>query len=112
MYGSNLYGHRLAVANPRTAIGMVEPGHYVVILCDGRQPSSSGLTFRSLADLFETEGCTDAYALDGGQSSAMIFMGNYINTHMNDDNGQYFRPLSEIIYFGTSNQVPEEEPIK
>ena len=38
------------------AVGMVEPGHFVVIVADGRQPGYSvGFTLMELADLTEAE---------------------------------------------------------
>ena len=107
-YGNDIYTNFLAGANPRCALGMVEPGHYVIILADGRQPNSSGITLKRLADLFIEEGCVEAYNLDGGQSAAMMFMGEYVNTHQFDYTGSGFRAIGEIVYFGTSDLVPEE----
>ena len=107
-YGNDLYTNFLSHPNPRNGIGMVEPGHYVVILSDGRQPASAGLSLKSMADLFKAEGCTEAYNLDGGQSATMMFMGEFVNTHLNDYEGIFFRALPEILYFGTSDLVPEE----
>ena len=107
-YGNSLYEDRLCAKNPRNSIGMIEQGHYVVILCDGRDPVNSGLTFRSLTDIHYAEGCVEAYNLDGGLSSIMIFMGECINEHFIDEYGKSFRALPEIIYFGTSDLVPDE----
>ena len=52
--------------NPRTAIGMISPLHYVIIVSDGRTSKSEGLSLYQLAGLFKEEGCTVAYNLDGG----------------------------------------------
>ncbi|MEX1377443.1 MAG: phosphodiester glycosidase family protein [Eubacteriales bacterium] len=94
--------------NPRCAIGMVEPGHYVSLVADGRQPGQNrGMSFYSLSDYFQKLGCSVAYNLDGGQTAAMTFMGRYINTHQNDGGKwQNHRAVQEIIYFGTSELVP------
>ena len=105
-YGNALYDGHLVVRNPRNSIGMVEPGHYVVILCDGRETNSAGLTFRSLADLYMNEGCSVAYNLDGGLTAIIVFMGECINDHLSDDNQLRFRSVPEIIYFATSDLVP------
>jgi len=53
-------------SNPRTAIGMISPLHYVIIVSDGRTSKSEGLSLYQLAGLFKEEGCTVAYNLDGG----------------------------------------------
>jgi|GEM_PF-1161460 len=108
-YGNDIYTNLLSHPNPRNGIGMIEPGHYVVILADGRQPRSAGLSLKSMADLFKEEGCVEAYNLDGGQSATMMFMGEFVNTHINDYEGIFFRALPEIIYWGTSDLVPEEK---
>ena len=100
-------GYYISGANPRCAWGMVEPGHYVNIVADGRQPSvSRGMSFYTLSDYFQSLGCSVAYNLDGGQTAAISFMGKFLNTHQNDVMYQNHRPVQEIIYFGTSDLVP------
>lgn len=64
--------------NPRTAIGYYEPGHYCLVMVDGRSDNSSGLSMNELAEFMESLGCTDAFNLDGGQTSMMIFNGRII----------------------------------
>lgn len=97
-------------ANPRCAWGMVEPGHYINVIADGRQPNvSRGMSFYTLSTYFRDLGCSVAYNLDGGQTAAGVFLGNYVNTHENDNNGAYwnvYRNMPEIIYFGQSDLVP------
>ncbi len=67
-------------ANPRTAIGYYEPGHYVFVVVDGRQNGySAGMTLTQLSELFEQLGCKAAYNLDGGKSSAMSFNDALVN---------------------------------
>lgn len=59
--------------NPRSAIGYYGPGHYCLVVVDGRQkPFSSGLNMEDMSDLMFQLGCTAAYNLDGGQSAAMV----------------------------------------
>ncbi|GHU66731.1 exopolysaccharide biosynthesis protein [Clostridia bacterium] len=80
--------------NPRTAIGYYEPGHYCLVVVDGRQQGYSlGLHLKELSAFFETLGCQAAYNLDGGQSSMMTFGDVLVNQPYN--NG---RPSSDIIY--------------
>lgn len=67
-------------ANPRTAVGFYEPGHYCFVVVDGRQPGySNGYTLSDLSQLFYRQGCTVAFNLDGGQSTELVFMGKLIN---------------------------------
>lgn len=70
---------RAQVTNPRTAIGMVKPLHYMMVVCDGRTSESHGLSLVELAGLMQDLGCTEAYNLDGGGSSTMVFNGKVLN---------------------------------
>lgn len=95
--------------NPRCAIGMVEPGHYVSIIAEGRLTDSSGITIAYLGKLMREKGCQVAMNLDGGQTGVMLFMGKQLNTI-----GQYLgkhnaRPTSEILGIGHSDQVPKQD---
>ena len=69
---------RIISANPRTAIGYYEPGHYCMVVVDGRG-ESAGITLPELSQLFYDLGCTAAYNLDGGNSSIMVWNGSVIN---------------------------------
>lgn len=69
---------RIIVANPRTAIGYYEPGHYCMVVVDGRG-ESAGITLPDLSKLFHDLGCTAAYNLDGGNSSIMVWNNEIIN---------------------------------
>ena len=84
--------------NPRTAIGMIEPLHYYVIVADGRTKTSHGLSVYQVADLFKRLGCTKAFNLDGGGSSTMVFRGKVIN-FPTSDGGYYERGVTDIVYF-------------
>ena len=70
--------NRIISANPRTAIGYYEPGHYCLVVVDGRG-ESSGITLPRLSQLFHDLGCTAAYNLDGGNSSIMVWGDEIIN---------------------------------
>ena len=88
-------------SNPRTAIGMVSPLHYVIIISDGRTSQSEGLSLYQLAKLFQDEGCTVAYNLDGGGSTTLWFNGSIIN-QPTDGRKSGEREVSDIVYFGYS----------
>ena len=89
----------IRVANPRTAMGYFEPGHYCFVVVDGRQETSDGMTLSELSEVFAQAGCKCAYNLDGGQTSAMIFQGRIINSP--SDGG---RRCSDIISFGGTHE--------
>ena len=67
-------------SHPRTAIGYYEPGHYCLLLVDGRQKSSRGMFLDEMAKVFEDLGCKAAYNLDGGHCSFMT-MKNQVANH-------------------------------
>ena len=66
--------------DPRTAVGMVKQGEYVLLVADGRGSNGSqGLRHAEMISIFKSFGCTYAYNLDGGGSSAMCFDGRILN---------------------------------
>ena len=69
---------RIISANPRTAIGYYEPGHYCLIVVDGRG-ESAGISLPDLSQLFYDLGCQAAYNIDGGNSSIMVWNNQVIN---------------------------------
>ena len=97
------------VPNPRCAIGMVEPGHYVVIMAEGRISESEGITMLHLALLMEQKGCQVAFNFDGGQTAVMLFMGKQLNEIGAYDGKTHARRTTEILGIGTSASVPPEE---
>ena len=85
------FNSELQRANPRSAIGYFEPGHYCFVQVDGRIESSRGMTLEVLSQLFADLGCTAAYNLDGGKSSGFVWQGELLSY-------PYNRPISDIIY--------------
>lgn len=74
------FNSTLNKANPRTAVGYYEPGHYCFLVVDGRQSGySEGMTLKELSQFCYDTGCKVAFNLDGGRSSEMIFLGQTIN---------------------------------
>ena len=92
-------------AQPRYGFGMVEPGHYVAILTEGRLKDSKGNTCKDLADLMLAEGCTEALNLDGGLTCIMLFMGQQISRMGKVDGSSTVRKTNEILAVGTSELV-------
>ena len=66
------------VYQPRSVLGYYEPGHYCFITVDGRSDNNSGMNLDQLAQMAETMGLTQAFNLDGGGSSTLIFNGECI----------------------------------
>lgn len=73
-------GYAIESYNPRTAIGYIEPFHYMLVTADGRSKGNMGLTFDQLAEFMELIGCKLAYNLDGGGSATMVFQGELVNS--------------------------------
>lgn len=86
-------------SNPRTAIGMVSPLHYVVVVSDGRTDDNEGLSLYELAQVLVNNGATFAYNLDGGGSTTLYFQGEVLNTPTSG-NRSGERKVSDIVYFG------------
>ena len=61
-------------SEPRLAIGMVEPWHYIVIAGVGRPTDKyAGLKLLWMAEKLQEYGCTEALNLDGGDTVVMAF---------------------------------------
>jgi len=103
---------RLGKQNPRCGIGMVEPGHFIAITVDGRQNNYSvGMSIEEFTQLFYLTGCQIAYNLDGGASTAMIFMGECLNQH-SGINSDVQRPWTDGLFWGKSELVPTvDDPV-
>lgn len=79
--------------NPRSAIGYYEPGHYCLVIVDGRQEGhSAGMRIPELAQIFEDLGCNAAYNLDGGGTAVMLFGGEIYSRQSNGG-----RELGDIL---------------
>lgn len=90
---------RAMADNPRTAIGVIDDLHYVVVVSDGRTDESSGLTLYELAEVMKDNGVTMAYNLDGGGSSTMYFNGQVVNKPTTSGSISE-RAVSDIVYIG------------
>lgn len=91
---------RAMASNPRTAIGQISEGHYLLLVSDGRTSESSGLSLRQLAELMQSLDVQTAYNLDGGGSSTMVFQGRVINNPTTNGRSIRERSVSDIVYIG------------
>lgn len=87
---------------PRMALGMVEPYHYVLLAVNGREDKYRGVTMDWLAEKLVEMGAVNAINLDGGGTCSVVFMGERIN-----HTGSSPRYLHSIIGFGTMEQAEE-----
>lgn len=86
-------------SNPRTAIGIIDENHYIIVVSDGRTSESEGLSLYQLAQVMKSYGAKTAYNLDGGGSSTMYFNGQVINNPTTNGNISE-RAVSDIVYIG------------
>ncbi|KAF1308930.1 phosphodiester glycosidase family protein [Streptococcus sanguinis] len=87
-------------SNPRTAIGIIDENHYIIIVSDGRTSESEGLSLYQLAEIMKSYGVKTAYNLDGGGSSTLYFNGQVINKPTTNGNTISERSVSDIVYIG------------
>ncbi len=92
-------------AQPRSAIGMVAPGHFVGVMVEGRTKRSYGTSLKFVASVMQEKGCQLAFNLDGGQTSAMVFMGTLVMHEPTYNGFTNTRNQPDIIGIGTSEDV-------
>ena len=90
------YNHK----EPRSCIGIIEPGHYVGLLVEGRKDHSEGATLTTCASLLYDMGCSDAINLDGGNTAAMLFMGESVQLSENGGIDVNDRAIPDILCVG------------
>lgn len=66
--------------NPRTAIGQRADGAVLLMVIDGRQSDSIGATYADIIQEMVKYGAVNAYNLDGGTSSHMVYKGEIITS--------------------------------
>ncbi|MDF2837680.1 MAG: putative periplasmic protein, partial [Paenibacillus sp.] len=65
---------------PRTVIANYKDDQLLILVTDGyNEAGSSGATLGELQNLLKSYGAIDAYNLDGGGSSSLVFNGKLIN---------------------------------
>ena len=85
----------------RTAIGQRDDLHYILMTVNYEGPCQVTCTLAQATEYIYAKGVEKAYALDGGQTSSMVFNGELVNRV---DWGNE-RTMSDIIYFASA--VPE-----
>ena len=87
----------------RAALCQLGTLHYTVVAANYEHPYNAVHTMREFAQNLLGLGITNAYALDGGQTAAVVMNNQLIN---NVSYGAQ-RKISDIIYFATA--IPEDE---
>lgn len=90
----------------RTAVGMVEKGHYFFMMLEGRIQRSKGDGIRFLAEKLLDKGCTVGFNLDGGDTSCIVFMGRQLCKNQNGKKNKPSRRTSDILGIGKSDLLP------
>lgn len=83
-------------ADPRMAMGCIEPCHYVILSVKGRTKDSNGAAMHWIAERMKSLGCENALNLDGGGTTALYFNGDVLNKV---ENSQNLRDLSSMFGF-------------
>lgn len=90
----------------RTAVGMVEKGHYWFMMLEGRIKRSTGDGIGFLAEKLLEKECTVGFNLDGGDTSCIVFMGHQLCMMQNGRKHLSSRRTSDILGVGTSELLP------
>ena len=98
--GTNEEVGQAMASNPRTAIGIIDENHYIIVVSDGRTSESKGLSLYQMAEIMKSYGVKTAYNLDGGGSSTLYFNGQVINKPTTGGNKISERAVSDIVYIG------------
>ena len=98
--GKNQEVGQAMASNPRTAIGIIDENHYIIVVSDGRTSESEGLSLYQLAEVMKSYGAKTAYNLDGGGSSTLYFNSQVINKPTTGGNKISERAVSDIVYIG------------
>ena len=90
----------------RMAIAQVKTGslEYIAVATAGPKGDNRGMTLEQFSNILAGLGVENAYNLDGGNSTMMIFRDAYVNA-MHEAT---MRPISDIIYFASA-YLPQGE---
>ena len=91
---------------PRQALGMIAPGHYLLISVQGRMKQSKGTMLQRVAEMMKERGVMQALNLDGGNTMALVFRGRMLNKLATYKRRKFVRTVTSLIGIGyTENQA-------
>ena len=82
--------------NPRTCIGQRQDGTVLFLVIDGRQTDTLGATLKNAQDILLNYGAYNAFNLDGGASTTMVFDEELVNSP-SDFAGERYVPTAFIV---------------
>lgn len=94
--------------DPRTAVGYTNDDRVIMLVADGRQTLSSGLSLPELAQVMINLGCVEAMNLDGGGSTQMAVGNQLINL---PEGGTFQRPIPNMLAVVKNDSVPFLSPV-
>lgn len=81
------FGKSHQLRHPRTAMGYKNDSTLLVMVVEGRQTASVGVTLEELAEMMYDRGAQEALNLDGGGSSTMVAANEVVNVPVNITGG-------------------------
>lgn len=102
--GPNATKYKRMGYKARTMLGYYEPGHYAIVIADQRGSKARGLNNLMMVDVMKSLGVKEAFNLDGGNSTVLVFMGEVINQPVYNRTPEgtvvYGRPILDMLGFG------------
>ena len=92
---------------PRHALGIIEPNHYLLLSVQGRNKDSKGTMLQRVAEMMKERGVTQALNLDGGNTMALIFRGRMLNKLATYKRKNFVRTVTSLIGIGYTEQQAE-----
>ena len=86
----------------RAGIGQVCELHYLYMSLNHSDEKAARWHTKEFAEHFYEKGVKNAYSLDGGQTSEIVFQGNEAYNHVDHVNGTSSRQVSDMIYFASA----------
>ena len=91
---------------PRHALGMIEPGHFLLLSFQGRTADSRGTMLQRVAETMKQRGVRQALNLDGGNTMALVFRGRMLNRLATYKRKSFVRTVTSLIGIGcTADQA-------
>ena len=86
----------------RAGIGQVDKLHYLYMSLNHSDEKQARWTVSEFGQHFFEKGVLNAYNLDGGQTSEIVFQGGSAYNHVDHVNGTNSRQVSDMIYFASA----------
>jgi hypothetical protein len=83
----------IELRHPRTAVGITESNELCLVVVDGRQAASEGLSLHELAQFMKNLGCVNALNIGGGGCTTLYLDGAVVNSPSANEE----RPVSEAL---------------